>query len=204
MVVIPCQNTIAVQTVTALMQLQLPPGSSLRPIQEWTSPAEKRNHAISILLATPHLGWAFFCDSDMLPPPDTVRRLLATGCDVVGGLYTGRVFDPQGGGIVYGFECGYVDRDNRPVMPEVVDQLAPVDWVGAGALLVRRHVLEKLAPGPWFGNHGQDDIDFCGAARAAGFSVHVDGRVPVGHLQLVPVMPGASMFLDLNLKSKPL
>ncbi len=196
-VVVPCQSTIAVPSMLALLQLELPPGSGTRVVTEWTAPAEKRNHAIRNLLSGPaHLEWVFFCDSDMVPPRDTVTRLLATGCDVVGGLYVGRVFGP--GEIVYGMECGYMDRDNSPIIPEVVDALAAVDWVGAGALLVRRHVLEALAPGPWFGaGLDQDDIDFCTRARRAGYQVHVDGRVSVGHLQTVPVMPGGVIPLNL-------
>jgi len=78
-------------------------------------------------------------------------------------------------------------------MPEVAGKLAPVDWVGAGALLVRRPVLEKMAPGPWFWpdeTGDGEDITFCLKARAAGFRVYCDGRAQVGHLQTAPVMPG--------------
>src|SRR5689334_17823084 len=126
MVVVPCQTTICVQTVIALLQLDLPPGAGTRVVREWTTPAEKRNAAIGGILQVPHLEWAFFCDSDMVPPRDTVTRLLATGCEVVGGLYAGRVFG-EAGTWVYGVECGYVDRDNSPLPPWAVEQLTPVD-----------------------------------------------------------------------------
>jgi hypothetical protein len=188
-VVVPCQSTIAVPTITALLQLQLPAGSGTRLVTERTTPAAKRNFAIANLLASAALQWAFFCDSDMVPPPDTVARLLATGCDVVGGLYAGRTFTPTGL-LVYAMEAGSADRWTQPIIPELLDTLTAVDWVGAGAMLVRRPVLEALAPGPWFSpTAGEDDEDiaFCAKARRAGFAVHVDGRVHVGHLQVVPV-----------------
>lgn len=190
-VVVPVQTTVCVPTMLALTQLDLPPGTGMTLVSEWCTPAEKRNYAIGGVLTASHLEWAFFCDSDMVPPRDTVMRLLATGCDVVGGLYAGRI-SGEAGSWVYGVECGYLDRPTSPISPWAVEQLTPVDWVGAGALLVRRAVLERLAPGPWFGPD-PDDVNFCAKARRAGFAVHVDGRVPVGHLQLVQVMPGGTV-----------
>lgn len=168
----------------AILHLELPPGSLRRFECGRTFPDGKRNEAIRRFLASPQLQWVFFCDSDHKPEPDTVLRLLATGCDVVGGLYAGRVRGMQTSVLTYGPECG------AEVSAALRGELQEVDWVGAGALLVRRRVLEKVAA-PWFwrpeGWDEDEDVAFCRKVRAAGFQVHVDGRVQVPHLQVVPL-----------------
>jgi GT2 family glycosyltransferase len=166
------------------MQLQLPSGSTRQFECAATFPDAKRNESIRWFLARPQLQWIFFCDSDHKPAPDTVLRLLATGCDVVGGLYAGRVRGEQTPVTTYAPECG------AEVSAALRGELQPVDWVGAGALLVRRSVLEKI-PSPWFwrpeGWDEDEDIAFCRKVHHAGFSVFVDGRVQVPHMQAVPI-----------------
>jgi len=135
----------------------------------------------------------YFGDADMIPGPDTVLQLLETEQDLVGALYWGRVRNEAplpDGKLEYAQECGF--DDGRALrLSDVGARLVACDWVGGGALLVRRRVLETLAPGPWFASDDtgeNDDMEFCARARRAGFQVHVDGRVRVGHLQLVPVV----------------
>ena len=85
-----------VQTIVAILQLQRPEGSGVQLVTERCTPAAKRNLAITRFLNEPQYQWIFFLDSDMVPAPDTLKQLLATGCDVVGGLYAGRVFGERG------------------------------------------------------------------------------------------------------------
>ncbi|GAI93114.1 unnamed protein product, partial [marine sediment metagenome] len=64
---------------------------------------------------------------------------------------------------------------------------------GAGFLLVKREVFEKL-PYPWFSfEKGGEDLYFCDKARENGFEIWADMSVLLGHLRLEPV--GASQFL---------
>jgi len=135
----------------------------------------------------------FFVDSDMVPPPDTLTRLLATGKDVVGALYAGRHRALETGPDMvppYVPECGPESGDALAPQ-DIFDQLQAVAWVGAAALLVRRPVLERLAF-PWFAAPEVDneDVGFCAQVRAAGFTVWCDGRVRVPHLQTIPVTMG--------------
>lgn len=184
LVAVPAGAWIYTDAVTAILQMRLPPGSTRRFERGATFPDAKRNALIEAFLGRPDLQWVFFCDSDHLPAPDTVLRLLETGCDVVGGLYAGRVRGEPTHGLVYAPECG------EDVRAALRGELQPVDWIGAGALLVRRHVLERIAP-PWFfrpvGWDEDEDIAFCRKVRDAGFVVHVHGGVRVPHLQVVPL-----------------
>ena len=190
---VPCEKLIPSLAVAAFTRLQLPTGSRRAFVVTLTTPAAKRNACIQQVLADPlQPAWIFFADSDILVAPDTVARLLETNLDVVGALYSGRVRSEApltNGNLEYGCECGR--DDGTAFFPnEVVGRVVACDWVSAGALLVRRRVLEALAPGPWFeadATGENEDMEFCAKARAAGFAVHVDGRVRVAHLQMIPV-----------------
>jgi hypothetical protein len=192
---VPCEKFVPSLALKAYLQLQLPIGSQRAFVTELTTPAAKRNACIHTVLSDPQApAWIYFGDSDMVPEPDTVLRLLETGHDVVGALYAGRMrgHPPLANGdIQYGLECGYADgREHR--WEDVCGTLAACDWVGAGALLVRRRVLEALAPGAWFTSDEtgeNEDMEFCAKARAAGFPIYVEGRVRVAHLQLTGVLP---------------
>lgn len=79
----------------------------------------------------------FFLDSDVIPPPDAVTRLLARGVPLVSGVYARRS-PPHG--------IPVMQRKGRWVMPEELPKegLIEVDVVGAGCLLIRRDLLETV------------------------------------------------------------
>ncbi|GAI66965.1 unnamed protein product, partial [marine sediment metagenome] len=73
------------------------------------------------------------------------------------------------------------------------DGLVKIGGAGAGFLLVKREVFEKI-PYPWFSfERGGEDLYFCDKARRHGFEIWADMSVLLGHLRLDPV--GASQFL---------
>jgi GT2 family glycosyltransferase len=192
---------IHARAVTAHMALGLPPGSGRTFVSELTTPAAKRNHLIDYVLRRQDLEWLYFSDDDMVPPRDTVMRLLADDLDLVGALYAGVVRDGvdgepvPAGTTMYAPECGSADGHGPACsFTTLRTTLTQHDWVGAGALLVRRRVLEALSPGPWFVSDAtgeNEDLAFCARARSAGFAVWLDGRVEVPHLQTIPVTMSA-------------
>ncbi|GAI70672.1 unnamed protein product, partial [marine sediment metagenome] len=73
------------------------------------------------------------------------------------------------------------------------DGLIKIGGAGAGFLLIKREVFEKI-PYPWFSfEKGGEDLYFSDKARGNGFETWCDMSVLLGHLRLVPV--GASQFL---------
>ncbi len=79
----------------------------------------------------------FFLDSDVIPPPDAVMRLLAHNQPVISGMYCRR--SPPAGVPV-------MIKNGQWVTEFTPNSVVEVDVVGAGCLLIRRDVLEKLPP----------------------------------------------------------
>lgn len=89
--------------------------------------------------------WMFFLDSDVIPPRDTVLRLIAHNKPIISGMYCRRS-PPHGVPVM--IRHGQWVTNFRP------GEIVEVDLVGAGCLLIHRTVLESLPhsrPGkPWF------------------------------------------------------
>lgn len=79
----------------------------------------------------------FFLDSDVIPPPDAVLKLLAHDKPVISGMYCRRS-PPHGVPVMI--------KDGVWVTQFEKDSVIEVDYVGAGCLLIRRDVLERLPP----------------------------------------------------------
>lgn len=104
-----------------------------------------------------------FLDSDMLFPPDSLNKLLARNCDIVGAGYRRR-------------------SEPHDMMPphEPGAGLVEVPWLPAGCSLVRMHVFDECGIHPFQtvplanGNLLSEDQYFCVVARKKGYSVWLD------------------------------
>lgn len=139
--------------------------------------------------------YLFFLDSDVLTPPDTILRLIAHGLPIVSGLYYRRQ-PPLIPVMLKGKQ--WITEWNPP------NSRIEVDMCGAGCLLIRRDVLEKVPP-PWFNwqldKEGTDklseDFAFCMKAKAHGFTVHVDTSIVCRHIGYSESVPGGLQPLRL-------
>lgn len=138
--------------------------------------------------------WGFFLDSDVIPPPDAILRLISHGQPIISGIYHRRS-PPHGIPVMM-----------KPVGTWITNYPAntviEVDVVGAGCLLIHRSVLERLPPQRdgkhWFDwrvdlrgilpQHEclSEDFTFCMHAKKSGYRILVDTGVQclhVGHAQ---------------------
>lgn len=191
MVAVPTQHLMPARTAIAIAGLRTPLGSCTLFDAATTFPDRKRNNLVDQFLKRPALQWMFFIDADELPAPDTIERLWATSVQtsahIVSALYFGREYPylPEAG-------MGYAPTGAGIPLSGIPEGPAGVTWVGGGALLVRREVLEKV-PAPWFLNAdgvASEDFYFCAKARAAGFSIVLDPSVEVPHLTVMAVTRG--------------
>lgn len=133
-----------------------------------------------------------YLDNDQVMPPDTLSRLVARDLDVVSGLYLKREppFIPH----------AYHKKDNHwwpHCLGKGESGLIAVDMTGAGCLLVKMSVFDKLERPYWTLGQGLagpdkwgDDEVFCTKLRAAGYQVYVDLDCPVGHQLNGTILPG--------------
>ena len=99
--------------------------------------------------------YLFFLDSDVVPPHNTILRLLAHNKPIISALYCRR--SPPAGVPV-------MIKNGMWVTQFPPNAVIEVDLVGAGCLLIHRQILEKLPPSrPEHGKHWFDwKVDMAG------------------------------------------
>ncbi len=135
--------------------------------------------------------WLFFLDSDVIPPPDAVLRLMKHDQPIVSGVYHRRSH-PHGIPVML--------KDGQWIQNPPKNKLIDVDLVGAGCLLIHRSVLSSLPPQRpgkhWFdwrvdmkgveglqpGECMSEDFTFCIHAKRNGYRVLVDTSVICKHV----------------------
>lgn len=139
-----------------------------------------------------------FVDADIVVNPEAVIRLLAlsTDKDITAGMYTRRAEDKKFFLDVYLDEDNALEFDNNGMLRALN--------VATGFMLIRRHVLEKLAANhpEWTyfndtyqrnesaifdfslvnGQYIGEDYTFCARARAEGFTVFIDPDITLPHV----------------------
>ncbi len=176
-------------------EMQLPPGHGI--IYPAGMPFDHaRNSACQAMLQN-GFEYLYFVDDDVQVPPNAYEILKSNRLDIISGLYYRRIEPiapvailrtPQGNTWLPQWQYG---------------QIIPVDYVGAGCLLLHRRVLAKMSP-PWFEwmcDHADvpqeertsEDFTFCRKAKNMGFNVYVDTRVQCVHGGLSRVAVDGSM-----------
>lgn len=118
-----------------------------------------------------------------------LQRLIGANKTLIGGAYFGR---QEGAPLM----CS--DRTLEPKARAYQDEVAPVDWVATGCMLVHRKVFDDIkekhpelaspiANGEFDYFHPinsatGEDVSFCKRAKAAGHQPHIDLGLPVFHV----------------------
>lgn len=192
-VCMPIADQVSAATMRSIMALDLPKPYHL--LDRTGVPVEHaRNHIVGRVLFDPaladvtHLLWV---DDDMTFAPDALRRLLAHGLPIVGGLCHGRRAPHYAPILAYrraGDLAGYAFRHDYPL------GLVEVDATGGAFILVERCVYEaiearfdKPGEGPYSNQGFGEDFSFCARAAECGFKTFVDTTLEIGHLAEVVV-----------------
>lgn len=140
--------------------------------------------------------WLLFIDSDMTFPADALLRLLDHNLDIVGGLCFKRV--PEYNPTIYQKVPGQFKWNWIQDYPR--ESLFEVDGTGSAFLLIKKKVFDAI-PYPWYEYNGEvsEDLYFCHKAKQAGFKIHIDSSVKIGHLGMQPV---DEKFFDEYYKDK--
>jgi GT2 family glycosyltransferase len=144
-----------------------------------TTIAIARNKLVNFSMDTDYL---LFLDSDMIPPPDLIERLLEHDKDIVSAMAFQRSYPHKPTALRLVKE----PADYLPIKFE--EDLQEVDAIGCACLLIKTDVFKKLNH-PWFDfsvyKQGQalgEDIKFCQKAKEAGYKIFVDTELECGHI----------------------
>lgn len=142
----------------------------------WYLTAESRNNGIrKSLMSDSKPDYLFFLDGDNMPKPNTIMQLMHAGKDIISALYFER--KPPFYPVIRMLDKNGMFYTLTEIEPNTVMR---VDAAGAGCLLVKRKVFEKI-PEPWFrveedekGRLLGEDVYFFMKARKYGFKAYVD------------------------------
>ena len=123
-------------------------------------------------------------ESDIIPPPDTLKKLIALDTDCAYGVYMFRHGNPIIN-IAHRYEGQAANRgeplDLRPeILAEAIEQVQyHCTGGGLGCVLIKRHVLEAIEFRN--GNGGHCDTHFNNDVHRLGFDMWADMSVICGH-----------------------
>jgi len=141
--------------------------------------------------------YIFFIDDDVLPPANTITKLLSHKKDIACGLY----FAKQEPHFPQIFTKNYIDDLSKDdpvakwsgrydsIREYKQDSLIEIDACGAGCLLIKAEVFKRLKlPYFWYIPKSEDkprkgeDFYFCEKAREAGFKIFCDTSILCKHI----------------------
>lgn len=167
-------------------------------------PFDHARNMASMRLLESGLDYLFFLDSDVVPPRDTILRLMSYKQPIVSGVYCRRS-PPASIPVMLKNGAWYDAKPNTGIHE--------VDLVGAGCLLISREVIQNLPPQRpgkhWFDwrvdmqgilpHHEclSEDFTFCHHARQNGYRILVDTGIQCKHVGLAQATYGKFEPLDL-------
>lgn len=178
--------------------MQIPPGSNVVYLSGMPFD-HARNSAVEAMLAEGY-EYLFFVDDDVIIPPNAYAILKSNNLPIVSGLYYRRNLPLAPVAIVR------LPNGQPSWLPQwKLGEIIPVDYVGAGCLLIQRRVFEIMPP-PWFewtcdrgdlppGTRLSEDFEFCRKLKMKhGIIPHVDTRVQCLHCGLSRVAVDGSIL----------
>lgn len=148
---------------------------------------EARNQVHRTFVEEFNTEYLMMLDSDVLPPPNFVERLLAHKKDMVGGWYKlkGGTTPP----VVYDFE-GMSPETGKGMWKQRKkpgEGLERVDAAGAGCWLMSRKLALAIGSEPYDTARGGEDLELCLKVKEAGFEIYIDWSLACAHCGLAMV-----------------
>ena len=189
---IPMDELMFSQFMSNLVCLSIMPWDSFITTAS-TLVHEARNIIHNSFLEKSTAPYLLMLDSDVLPPPNTIERLLAHDKPVVGGFYRKKEkfrIKQLGGNesviqrpVVYDYNR-YDEVNKKHMYNQRLDVgagLEQVDGMGAGCWMIKREVIEDIGKSPFNFDGSGEDLTFCRAVYKAGHSVWVDWNLACAH-----------------------
>ena len=200
MIAIPTLGSIHTDLVARLLtwQSQFPPNQIALYLTKHLAPVDRARNAIvqqflNQRLKDQPLTHLLMIDSDTVPQPDAIKRLLSHDLPFVSGMTPIANRNKETGALEFFDNCfESVTRDGEGVRTNIAHRntgLKTINRCGAACLLVKREVFEALNP-PYFQfeldetgtkHTRSEDIRFCDDVKAAGYTLYADTDVICTH-----------------------
>lgn len=192
-----------------IRNLQIPPGMKFvhmkfpEPVIDIT-----RDKAVQYAIQS-GAKWLYFLDSDVIPPPDVIPRLMAHDKPIVAGLYVRRWNPPFN-------EMLRFRTDGMPGLRPIMDgeyvpgSLVGCDAVATGCVLIKTEVFERMKPfemtidgkparPAWFlwtewrlPVGASEDFSFFTRAKQQGIPVYCDTSLRCRHIASLKLVPSGN------------
>lgn len=177
---IPTDEVLFSRFFSNFMRLRVMPWDDIYTTGSTYLPAA-RNTLHDLFLENSECEHLVMLDSDVLPPPDFLARLMAHNLPMVGGWYRKKA-DPYPP-CVYDYEKTEVDGVHWWKGREQPGTgLERVDAAGAGCWLMRRDVAEALGKSPYSMQEGGEDMVLCKKLMDLGIPTFIDWTVACAHV----------------------
>lgn len=190
-IAIPHTGSFSWWTVSALLGLFPPKGTMASWELIGNSLVYDAREKLVQRLYQENKDWILFLDSDMVPPPDMIEKMLAHNMPIVSGMAFKRIPPYQ--------PCFYSKLDVVGKGHDIKPQLATVlefpdtgimklEGVGLACCMIRREVFDMIEA-PYFfplPNLGED-LTFCYKVKQKQIPIILDLTIDVGHVSEMPV-----------------
>ncbi len=180
---LPHKDTVTMEWALAFRNLQINIPSIFTCSRG--TPIDMARNEIIKSAQTNGVEWVFFLDTDVVPPPDAIIRLLNHNLPIVSGVYWTRALPLE--------PAVWREVPNgKQAIPFTPGQMIEADFIGSGCLLIHMSVFDKIEK-PYFewtlsfkdpndfGKGTSEDFDWCKKVRARGYSIKVDTSIQCRH-----------------------
>jgi FkbM family methyltransferase len=179
LIAIPTAKYIEVETFKSIYDLEVPEGYEVDFQYFYGYLIDQVRNLIGDWVVNGY-DYLFSVDSDISFKPDTLKKLLESDKDVIGGVYRQRL--PEQHLEVY--DSNY----HRMNWDQIVGEVKQIGALGFGCVLIKKQVFLDIGY-PWFEyksalTHDKtlsEDVDFCKKAKSKNHDVWVDPSILCGH-----------------------
>lgn len=138
----------------------------------------------SFVKETKASNYLVMLDSDVIPPPHAVEKLIKRKLPLVGGWYPKKAeSEAERKPVVYDF--AEIRESDGKAMWHIRDKpgegLEKVDGAGAGFWVMRRDVAEAIGPRPYDYLRCGEDLEMCLKVKEAGYDIYIDWDLKAEH-----------------------
>jgi cellulose synthase/poly-beta-1,6-N-acetylglucosamine synthase-like glycosyltransferase len=142
---------------------------------------EARNHLHQVFVEDmKDVEYLFMLDSDVMPPPTIIERLLAHKKPMVGGWYRKKGGENE----IVVYNSNSLNSDGTTGWHSVEQAgkgLEKVKAAGAGCWLMKREVAEAIGSRPYNMERGGEDLELCMKVAEAGYDIYIDWDMACAH-----------------------